>query len=65
VTEGTFQEAASTAEASSGNVFRYDPLAKQYIFNLSTKPMAPGTHLLRIDLDDGQQHDVTISLKAK
>ena len=60
---GTEVEAVSTATADSGNVFRYDSVAGQYIFNLSTKGMTQGTWQVRIDLLDGVSHTALISLK--
>ena len=58
---GTQLEAVSTAAADTGNVFRYDSTAKQYIFNLSTKGFTTGTYQLSIDLGDGIPHTVNIT----
>ena len=70
-------EAVSTAAATSGNLFRYDELSKQYIFNLSTKAgytnpsgsgssnvtsFSQGTWTLWILLDDGSSRSVKIQL---
>ncbi len=60
---GTELEASSTAAADSGNTFRYDSTAGQYIFNLSTKGWSEGTYQLRIDLGDGVKHTVNITIK--
>jgi hypothetical protein len=60
---GTEVEALSTSAADTGNQFRYDATAKQYIFNLSTKGFSEGTYQLRIDLGDGIPHTVTITSK--
>ncbi len=61
---GTYMEAASTSAADSGNTFRYDPTANQYVFNLATKPLSAGTWQLRIDLGDGVMNRTTLfSLK--
>jgi hypothetical protein len=60
---GTYTEPVSTAASDSGNTFRYDSSAKQYIFNLSTKKMATGTWSLHVDLGDMVDHVVQISLK--
>ena len=43
--------------------FRYDAAADQYIYNLSTTGMAPGTHTLTMTCDDGQSRHATIRLK--
>lgn len=54
----------SSGEANTGNLYRYDPIADQYIYNLSTRPLMPGTsYIVRTTLDDGSGHDVVISLK--
>jgi hypothetical protein len=58
---GTEVEAISTSASDTGNLFRYDATAKQYIFNLSTKGFSEGTYQLRIDLGDGSSHTVTIT----
>jgi hypothetical protein len=60
---GTAVEAVSTAAATTGNLFRYDSSSGQYIFNLSTKGLTAGTYQLKIDLGDGAEHTVIISLK--
>lgn len=56
-------EAVSTATADSGNTFRYDPTAHQYVFNLSTKSLSKGTWYLRLDLGDGTNNIVVFKLK--
>jgi hypothetical protein len=55
--------AISTSAASTGNQFRYDSTANQYIFNLSTKGMATGTYQITITLNDGTTKSVQFSLK--
>lgn len=60
---GTELEAVSTAAATTGNAFRYDTVAQQYIFNLATKPLSAGTWQLRIVLNDGTAKTVRISLR--
>jgi hypothetical protein len=60
---GTELAADSTAEATTGNLFRYDSSSGQYIFNLGTDTLTAGTWLIRIDLQDGATHTVLISLK--
>jgi hypothetical protein len=49
---GIYTEATSTAAATTGNLFRYDATAQQYIFNLATKPLSAGTWAIGITLDD-------------
>jgi hypothetical protein len=60
---GTEIEAVSTAAATSGNLFRYDAGANQYIFNLGTKSLSAGTWQIRIAADDGASYACMISLK--
>jgi len=60
---GNEMEPVSTSAATTGNLFRYDGAANQYIFNLSTKSLSKGGWQLRIELDDGTSQLVTISLK--
>jgi hypothetical protein len=60
--EGTFDEASSTSNATSGSLFRSDG-AGQYIFNLSTKSLSAGTWSLRVTLDDGMTYTTRISLR--
>lgn len=60
---GSDVEATSTASATTGNVFRHDPAAGQYVFNWGTKGLTVGTYQLRIDLGDGAMHTVNVSLK--
>jgi hypothetical protein len=62
-TIGDEAEAVSTSAATTGNLFRYDFTANQYIFNLGTKTLSTGTWQIIIKLDDGSEHIVEISLK--
>jgi lysophospholipase L1-like esterase len=61
--DGTYVEATSTSAATSGTLFRYDPSAQQYIFNLGTKELSKGTWTLKVTLDDGSSYTTRISLK--
>jgi lysophospholipase L1-like esterase len=61
--EGTFVEAVSTSNATTGSLFRYDATSQQYIFNLSTKSLTTGTYSLKISLDDGTTYTAHISLR--
>lgn len=60
---GTEVEAESTSAATEGNLFRYDAGDNQYIFNLNTKGLTPGTYQLRVDMGDGVQRITLIALK--
>jgi predicted acyl esterase len=59
--EGTFVEAVSTSNATTGSLFRCD--SGQHIFNLSTKGLSTGTWSLKITLDDGNSYSTRISLR--
>jgi hypothetical protein len=55
--------AATPADSgNTGNRFRYDASSGEYIYNLSTAPLAVGTWSLRIDLGEGGARTVPISL---
>ncbi len=54
--------AVSNGAANNGNFFRYDTTENQYIFNLSTKDLTVGIYQLRIDLGDGFERTVSITL---
>ncbi len=61
----TVNGGAATASGSSniGNFFRYDPIARQYIYNLSTKSLGMGSNTLTIALNDGTAYSKTITIK--
>jgi predicted acyl esterase len=61
--EGTFVEASSTSNATTGSLFRYDASSQQYIFNLSTKGLSTGTWSLKVTLDDDTSYTTRISLR--
>ena len=61
--EGDVLEAVTNAGGTTGNQFRYDATAGQYIFNWSTKGLTIGTYSIKIDLGDSAAHTVQISLK--
>jgi len=56
-------EAVSSAAATTGNLFRYDATAGQYIFNWNTKGLRAGTYRLFIDLGDGVERTVDVGLR--
>jgi hypothetical protein len=60
---GEYQEAVSTAAADTGNIFRYDESAGQYIYNLGTRDLSPGTYRLKVEIDGVVMKDVLISLR--
>ncbi len=62
-TAGTDEVALSSGNNDSGNVFRYDSQADQYIFNLDTGLLSAGTWQLKVVLDDDANHIITISIK--
>jgi hypothetical protein len=53
----------SSSSSNNGNYFRYDPTNNQYIFDLSTKGMSPGTYKIFVTLDDGTTYSTSITLK--
>ncbi len=55
------QEASTQGGANVDNLFR--PSAGQYVYNLSTRGMAPGSYQLFIRLDDGKQYTAVFSLR--
>lgn len=59
--EGTYMEADTNVAATSG--FRYDPTSGQYIFNWSTKGLAPGTYRIRISITNGPDLTADLSLR--
>jgi hypothetical protein len=56
-------EVESTSGADTGNTFRYDADNEQYIFNLNTNSLSPGTWQLGVHLDDGTVRLGRIQLK--
>lgn len=59
---GESQEAEATGNSTEGNLFRYDPAADQYIFNLSTKGLTPGTYQLQVNMGDGVVRTIVFGL---
>lgn len=49
--------------ANSGNLFRYDAVSGEYIFNLSTKGYTKGTYRIYATPEDGQGYSVDFSLR--
>jgi hypothetical protein len=49
--------------ADSGNTFRYQPLRRQYQFNLSTSSFTRGVWRLAVELGDGVTRTVLITLR--
>jgi len=60
---GNEMEATPSGKANKGNLFRNAKKSHKNIFNLKTKDLTAGTWRLRILLDDGASHYVTIELK--
>lgn len=60
---GSYQEPESTSAADSGNTFRYDAQADQYIFNLGTKGLSIGTWALQVTVNGLVAKEVWISLR--
>jgi hypothetical protein len=53
----------ASGASNTGNLFRFDPASKQYIYDLSTVGYAAGTYLLRVTLNDQTTHAVQVSLR--
>lgn len=51
--------------ANVGNLFRYDPLLQQYVYNLSTRTLEAGAWQLRVALDDGTSHVVAVTITTR
>jgi hypothetical protein len=60
---GTYEEPESTSAADTGNTFRYDVDADQYIFNLGTKGLSTGTWVLQVTVNGVVMKEVWISLR--
>ncbi|MEN8261931.1 MAG: PxKF domain-containing protein [Nitrospirota bacterium] len=56
-------DAASTSGADTGSLFRYDSIASQYIYNLSTEALSRGIWQIRVTLDDGSIKTVMVGFK--
>jgi len=59
------EEIEGISSSNVGNNFRYDIKESNYIFNLKTKDLSPGTWELRIKLDDGSISKYKITLIDK
>ena len=53
----------SSGSANTGNLFRYDAAAGQYIYNLSTKGYTKGTYKVYAKPEDGSSYTVNFSLR--
>jgi hypothetical protein len=64
-TANQVNEPVYTDPPTTGNQFRYDAGAGQYIYNWGTKTVASGagTYELKIDLGDGVPHLVQVDLR--
>lgn len=60
---GTELEAFSSSAASTGNTFRFDSAAGQYVYNFGTKGLAEGRYEVRITLSDGRVETAGFSLR--
>lgn len=55
--------AISSGGANTGNVFKYDLVNQQYVFNLSAKSLLLGASILLVNLDDGTSYKGIITIK--
>ena len=47
----------------TGDLFRYDEMGNQYIYNFNTAQLDVGTWQLQVQLDDAKDYDVDISIR--
>jgi len=65
---GSDSEPLANTNGDLGNAMRYDPTARQYIFNWDIAGLANGTYKIRVGLGEGtcaDQHIVVVTLKKK
>jgi hypothetical protein len=56
--------AMNSGKSNGGtDIFRYDPVAEQYVYNLSTKNLSQGIYKIVITLDDGTEISTYFKLK--
>jgi hypothetical protein len=60
---GAVVESLPATAATTGNLFRWDPVESQYVFNWSTRGLATGTYELRVDVGEGAPRTVMVSLR--
>jgi hypothetical protein len=56
-------EVEASGKSNSGTLFRYDFIAEQYVYNLSTKDQPQGTYKVSSELDNGDSYSVEFSLR--
>jgi hypothetical protein len=52
----------TTDKPTPGNYFLHDPLTDEFVFNLGTRNLTPGTWQIQVILDDGSSYTSNISL---
>jgi hypothetical protein len=63
-TTAAVDESLYSDSATSGNTYRYDSTAQQYIYNWSTRGSSIGFYYrIGVTLDDGQTYYVNIGLR--
>jgi hypothetical protein len=60
---GPESPATSIGGSNNGNLFRYDSKNGQYVYNLNTSGLSPGLYHLRVDLGDGVDRTMLITLQ--
>ena len=60
---GSDETPLSTSNADTGNLFRYDVIDNQYIYNLSTNSLSIGSWQLKVVLDDRKPYTVVVLLR--
>ncbi|GAB4362793.1 MAG: hypothetical protein Kow00128_02910 [Deltaproteobacteria bacterium] len=56
-------DATPAGGSDSGNIFRYDVTANQYVYNLKTGGFSAGTWKVIVFLEDGSSYDVPIGIR--
>ena len=57
-------ESAFSAPADTATTFRWDPTARQYIYNWNTDKTQAGSYWrIGVRLDDGQTYEVNVGLR--
>jgi VCBS repeat-containing protein len=63
--EATFSiaPAAGGPAVRTGGPFRYDAEDEQYILPISTQGLVAGDYVLTVELDDGTEHSIDLTLR--
>lgn len=62
---GAYLPAVAVGSAKNDNLFRFSKEDQQYVFNMDTKGLEPGSYRLKTVLDDLQEIEIDITITAK